>query len=138
MSGNVFKATNGAIERVERVDDSIAPLDLSRMRNITVEGNTFNGVGQMIVNPVTLNHNQATVSDSWTVQTAGYLPFGGRSRTVEGITINGSLRNAANVKSYPGHYVSPQQGAQQDEIQVSWETPVKGKLWVVARMDNPL
>ncbi|MGR3573081.1 right-handed parallel beta-helix repeat-containing protein [Brevirhabdus sp.] len=137
ISGNVFKAINGSITRVDKVDESLAPLDASRHRNIVVEGNTFNSIDQIISNPVTLPFEQETASDRWTVDFAGYLPFSGECRTVQSVVLRNPIRNASNVKVFPGHYVETQMGTLRTKVHLNWSQAVKGKAWVTARADNP-
>jgi hypothetical protein len=54
VADNLFKETNGpALEAVEGVDASIAPLDLTRANDLLFAGNTFHGVTKRTENPVT-------------------------------------------------------------------------------------
>lgn len=137
MRGNTFKAVNGNLERPEKVDDSIAPLDRTRFRNIVIEANTFNGIDQIIGNPSVQYHEENSASDAWTVDFAGPLPFGGAARTVESVVQHNTFRNAGGTKVFPGWNVNTQQGAGQDQLRLNWSEPVTGKVWVTARCDNP-
>jgi hypothetical protein len=54
VTDNLFKETNGpALEAVEGVDASIAPLDLSARQRSLFSGNTFHGVTKRTENPIT-------------------------------------------------------------------------------------
>jgi hypothetical protein len=85
LTGNTFKAINGTVDRVERVDASIAGLDFGRTRNVVFSANTFNGIVQNTINPVTLEFNQATAATTWICDVSAYLPFGGWAREVTAV-----------------------------------------------------
>jgi hypothetical protein len=137
MRGNTFKAINGNVERPEKVDETIATLDRSRFRNISVEGNTFNGIDQRIGNPMVLYHVENTASNAWMVDFAGYLPFDGSCRTVEAVVPHNTFRNASGSAVFPGWNVNTQKGPNQQEIRINWSEPVTGAVWARARCDNP-
>ena len=80
--GNTFKSINGNVDRVETVDTSFADMDFGRMRNVLFEGNSFNGIDQLTINPVTLEFIQNSDAVNWTLDSSAYLPFGGWSRNV--------------------------------------------------------
>lgn len=136
MTGNIFRAIRGDIDRVDAVDTSFADLNYSRMRNITVIGNAFNSVVQGIVNPVTLQHEQASTAATWTVDCAGPLPFGGWARNVEAVVARGPIRNAANANVHDMPFVRTQQGPGNDQVTVNFSQPVSGTVSVSVRMDN--
>src|SRR5690606_21020426 len=75
VMGNVFKSLYAQIDRVERVDTSFANLDVSKMRNVRFEGNTFSGVRTPTANPLSVSHRQNTAATRWVVGTGGALPF---------------------------------------------------------------
>jgi len=136
--GNTFKSINGSIDRVERVDSSIAPLSNGMMRQIVFEGNTFNGVTQITQNPVKLKFDQATASKNWVLNVGAYLPFGGWARTVESVIAEGPITNAANAEIYTVPYATVNFGASGDQVRLTWSEPVKGRVQVTARVDNPV
>ena len=136
--GNTFKSINSSMDRVEKVDDSIATLDMTRSRNVLFEGNTFNGFGQNTINPVTLEFNQATNASTWTLNVADYLPFDGHARTVEAVTAKGDILNATNQATFNAPSVVTSAGAGQDLVQLKWPESCRGKVLVTTRMDNPV
>ncbi len=135
--GNVFRALNGNVDRIERVDTTFADLDYGRMVNVVFSGNTFNAVAEPIYNPVSLKHEEGSASATWTVDCAPFLPFGGRARTVEAVVADGPLRNGSGQVVYPGFHVTEEVGSNDNQIQITWEQPVRGEVNVIARMDRP-
>lgn len=138
VMGNVFRAINGFIDRVEKVDTTFADLEFTRMRVIAFQGNTFHGVRDEVFNPATLEHTQATAASTWTANTASYLPFQGRARFVESVVLDGDLRNTSNGREYLAPSVNTGQGGDGRQIELGWGKPVKGKVRYLVRMDNPL
>ncbi|MCG6903593.1 MAG: right-handed parallel beta-helix repeat-containing protein [Rhodobacter sp.] len=138
VQGNTFKAINGNIDRIEMVDNSIADLDYSRSRNVIFEGNSFNGINQAAINPVTLEFDQATNASTWTLNVADYLPFGGNARTVTSVVAEGDILNSSNQVTYNFPSVTPNAGAGNDLVQLKWPQSCRGKVQVTARMDNPV
>jgi hypothetical protein len=137
ISGNVFKALSGAIDRVDAVDTTFATLNYASMRNVTVEANSFTSVTQPIANPVFFQHDQATAATVWTVSPGAYLPFGGWARNVEAIVAEGMITGPANERRSDMPYVEVQQGASKQDITVNWLAASKGTVHVKVRMDNP-
>ncbi|MBR9650622.1 glycosyl hydrolase family 28-related protein [Thalassovita aquimarina] len=136
VTGNIFRSIHGTLNRVDYVDTSYADLDYSRMRNITVQGNMFNAIGQGIANPAVVQHAQNTVAGSWTVDCAGPLPFGGYAQNVQALVTRSKIKNAANVANYDQPYVAVEQGAGRDQVTLHWSEPVSGDVSVTVRMDN--
>lgn len=137
VSGNVFKAINGPVDRIDRVDTAIAPLDMSRMRNITFSANSFNAVTQITVNPVTLEHDQATAQTVWTVPSVGFLPFGGWARNIEAVTARSAITGAAGERRSDMPWAAGAQGAAKTDVTLNWLAASKGKVSLRLRMDNP-
>ena len=138
VSKNTFRSINGSIERVEKVDASIAPLDMTRARNILVEGNTFNGISEPMFNPVTVKHEEASEQQTWTVDFEEHLPFGGLTKSISGIVPEGAIENAGNTSVFALPYVDLRHGTNKNQIAVHWPEPVRGTAHITARMDNPL
>lgn len=138
ISGNVFKSLNGSVERIDHVDTTYATLDMARTRNVVIEGNTFNAVDQEVSNPVTLKFDINSPQTSWTCDFGGYLPFGGRLRTVSGLVIEDPVTSSSGTTVFAMPYVRVEQGANRDEAQVSWPSSVRGSLRLTGRMDKPL
>jgi len=137
VSGNVFKSLNATIDRIERVDTTFADLDYSRMRNVVFEGNMFNGITQMTVNPVFVQADQATAQTVWTVDAAAYLPFGGWARNVEALLAEGAITTAAGAAVTSMPYVRVEQGTNKDKITINFAEAAKGRMNLKIRMDNP-
>ena len=138
VTNNVFRTLNGTIDRIEMVDTTYAPLDYTRFRNVTVEANTYNGVSQMTVSPVMVEHTQNTAADTWVVDASAFLPFASRARNVQSLVAEGAITNASNVAQYVMPYVQVEQGAQNTLVNLRWPTPVKGLMQVTLRCDNPV
>ena len=135
--GNTFKSLNGSVDRVDRVDTSIAPLDPGLARIVEFTGNTFNGVSQITVNPVTLEFSQADNASAWTLAVGGYLPFQGVTRTVSAIVPDGDLLTAGAAKVYDMPSVTTQDGANRDRVRLGWSVPTRGRVQLTVRCDKP-
>lgn len=138
VTGNSFKSLNGATERIEKLDTSIADLVRGSFRNIVFDGNTFNGIGQVTQNPVTVEFNQASDAANWTIGLGGYLPFGGKSREVTSVVTEGAILNSAGSPVFAMPYVTTEVGAGQNEVALAWPEPVRGRVHVTARVDRPV
>lgn len=82
------------------VDTTHSTLDYSRFRNLVFEANTFNGVNQITVSPVMVEHTQNTAADTWVVDAAAFLPFASRARNVQSLVAEGQITNASKVAQY--------------------------------------
>jgi len=138
VSCNSFRTFAGNIDRVEGVDTTFADLDHTRNRIVQFEGNTFNGVSQITVNPVSLEFTQATDATTWNLNVADYLPFGGNSRTVTSVVLKGDITNASGAAVYNCPSAFPNAGATDDLVQLKWPEACKGNVIVTARMDKPV
>ncbi|WP_114964325.1 glycosyl hydrolase family 28-related protein [Alkalilacustris brevis] len=138
ISGNVFRTINGAVERVEMVDTTHADLNYAMFRNISVQGNAFNGVDQRMANPVTLRHDQNTAQGAWTINVGPYLPFGGWARNVTAIVPEGEITGPNDERRTDFPYASTQMGAENSEVRINWASASKGRVLVTARVDNPV
>ncbi|RLL65007.1 glycosyl hydrolase family 28-related protein [Paenirhodobacter hankyongi] len=137
VANNVFKAIDGVVTRIDGVDTTFAALDNSRMRNVVFEANTFNGVTQMTVNPVSVQVDQASAQAVWTVAAGAYLPFGGWARNVGALVAEGPITNAAGGRINGMPYVTVEQGATKQLVTLTWQEAVKGRVHIRLRMDNP-
>jgi len=137
VTGNTFKALDGAIDRVDAVDDSIAALDVSRMRNIEWTGNTYHSIGQWTASPMMLQFSETSPVQTWACDFDGWMPFGGLLRNVTGVVPVGPLRNSGNVAQYAASYSDVMQGANGTQAWLTWPVPVSGRVNVVGRVDNP-
>ncbi|NCO21973.1 MAG: right-handed parallel beta-helix repeat-containing protein, partial [Rhodobacterales bacterium] len=137
VSGNTFKSINGAIDRIDRVDTSKAPLDHSLARMVEFTGNTFNGINQLTINPVTLEFDQPDNASTWTLSVAGYLPFSGFVRTVSAVVPDGTLLTTGAATVYTMPTVTPLDGPNQNRVRLGWSVPTRGRVQVTARCDKP-
>ncbi len=137
VQGNSFKSINGTIDRIEAVDTSIAGLDFGRSRNVVFEGNSFNGITQATINPVTLEFVQNTEAVNWVLNSSGYLPFGGWARMVPSVQPEAAITNGAGGAVYALPHVTPNYGAESALVRLTWPEAVKGRVILTSRMDNP-
>ena len=138
VANNAFRVLQSAVDRIETVDTTFATLAFNSFRNITFDGNTFNGVSQPTASPVLVKHTQNTAADTWTVDGGAYLPFQSRARNVTGLVAEGAITNTADVAQYVTPYVQVEQGAQGNLVNLKWPTQVKGVMQVTIRCDNPV
>ena len=136
VSANSFKTVNGNIDRVEKVDDSIASLDMSRARNVVFSGNTFNGISQNTINPVVMEFDQPSNQSVWTLDAGDYLPFEGWARKVSSVVVEDLQSSSQSIYTAP--QVCTQQGVNKDQITLGWSQAVNSKVQVTVRMDNPV
>ena len=135
ISGNKFRTLNGNIDRVDRIDTSYADMDKTKSKNILVEGNTYHAIEDGMRNPLLIEHDQNSVAQTWVVGTGGRLPFEWHLRTVEALVARGRIEDGAGNAVHTMPYVEVEQGANGDEVYLHWEKPVKGQVWLKARMD---
>ncbi|MGC8202114.1 glycosyl hydrolase family 28-related protein [Aliiroseovarius sp. PTFE2010] len=138
MTGNTFKSLNGSIDRVESVDDSFADLDFGRTRNVEFSGNTFNGISQPTINPVTLEFTQGSTASTWTLDVGAYLPFGGWSRTVSAVVPEGPVKNGSGSTVFAAPFVTTNVGVDNNMVQLGWPEAVQGTVHITARVDRPV
>ena len=136
VSGNLFRSVGGNIARVDRVDDSFAPLDLSAMRNVYVSSNTYLNVDNGCANPLTVKHAQNTHAATWVVDTEDRLPFGGYAMEVDSLVTRSRPRTSGNITNHAMPYTSTREGAAQDQVHVIWPEPILGDITMTVRMDN--
>jgi hypothetical protein len=136
VTGNKFRSIDGSIDRVDRVDETFAPLDMSKGKNIRVEGNTFHQIETPIYNPLPVSHRQNSVSDAWMVDTDGRLPFGGQARSIASVVVTERLRTASNSTRWATPYVDLQQGSNGDQIRLNWQEELRGEVTVSVSMNS--
>ncbi|MAN57121.1 MAG: glycosyl hydrolase family 28-related protein [Paracoccus sp. (in: a-proteobacteria)] len=137
VSGNVFKALYGNVDRIDRVDTSIADLDYNNMRNVQFEGNTFNGVNNYVSNPLLVQHEQNSTSRTWNLPVIEGLPFQAWAKSVQSVVAEGPITDGSNNRIDAAPWVQAEIGSTRRQIRLNWATPVKGKISVYARMDRP-
>ncbi len=138
VTGNVFRAIGGSVDRVEAVDTTFAGLDFGRFRNIIFSANTFTAVNNVAVNPASVVHSQATAAQTWVVEGSPYMPFGGRVRNVEAVCPDGKLTDANGQAVYELPFAEPEKGAAKTQANLVFKTACKGTIRVTLRTDNPL
>ena len=135
VQGNLFRTIGGNIERAERVDTSFADLNYDRVVNVAFSDNMFKLIDNPAFNPLLLNHDQASAAQVWTVDCAPNLPFGGYARNVESVQPIGAIRDSSNGVRHVQPYVNLKKGANDDQIEVVWDQPLRGEVAVKVRMD---
>jgi hypothetical protein len=138
VSGNVFRTFNASIDRVDGVDTTFAALEPGLFRNVLVQNNAFNGVANAMESPITLRHDQNSAANTWSIGTAGYMPFGGWARTVSGLVMEGAFTGPANEPRSAMPYVTVQQGAGNNQVALNWPSQTRGRAVVTVRVDNPI
>ena len=138
VNGNVFRTVNGRIDRVDTVDSTYATLDYNRTRNVIFDNNAFNGVDTPAQSPLVIRHDQNSAASTWTVDTAGRLPFGGWARTVSSLVMEGAPTGGGGALRTQMPYVTVQQGANNDQVRLHWPEGTQGRAVVTIRVDNPL
>lgn len=137
ITGNVFKALYGNVDRIERVDTSIADLDHNNMRNLQFEGNVFNGIESYVSNPLMLQHDQLSAAVTWSLAVLDGLPFKGWAKSVQSVVAESALTNANGMRTDATPWVQTEVGTTKRQIRLNWPSGVKGKVCVYARMDRP-
>ncbi|MDR7126028.1 glycosyl hydrolase family 28-related protein [Pseudotabrizicola sp. 4114] len=137
VSDNTFRAINGFVDRAEAVDSTHGTLDFSRFRNVNFGANAFNGVSQVVMNPLPILHTQNTAAETWVVDGGAFMPFGGRVRLTQSVVADGAITNTANVAQFAMPFVQNEQGSERNLVHLRWPTAVKGKVLATIRCDNP-
>ena len=137
VAGNVFKALYGNVERIDRVDTSIADLNYNNMRNVQFEGNTFNGIENYVSNPLMIQYQQNSNSRTWTLPVLDGLPFQGWAKSVQSIVAEGPITDGPGNRVDGLPWTETEVGSSKRQIRLNWSSPVKGKICVYARMDRP-
>ncbi|PRY79455.1 pectate lyase-like protein [Yoonia maritima] len=135
--GNVFRSSNGQIDRVERVDTTFADLDYGRTRGLEFRGNTFHNVHEPVSNPATLDHDQATEALTWVMETGTALPFDGHAKFVDTVMPDGAISNSVGTRIHEMPWAEGSQGADNRSVHLNWGTAVKGSVRYQVRMDTP-
>lgn len=138
VNGNVFRTLSGGIVRVEGVDTAFANLDSSRHRNVVWENNAYNGITVTAESPLVVRHNQTTAAVNWTINTGGKLPFGGRARTVPSFVMEGAANGPGHEVRTSLPYVNINQGANGDQVRLTWPSTTRGRVVMTIRVDNPI
>lgn len=135
--GNVFKALYGNVERIDRVDTSIADLNYNSMRNLQFEANTFNGINTYVSNPLMIQLTQNTATATWTTPVLTGLPFQGWARSVQSVVTEVALQSTSGARVDATPTVVPDSGTSRRQIRLTWSQPLRGRVCIYARMDRP-
>jgi hypothetical protein len=134
VTGNKFRSILGSIDRAERVDTSIADLDYSRFKEVIYEGNTYHNVSAKAKSPLYLEYSRSSPASSWVVSTGGLLPFQGNTRAIESVTVTSEINDSSDNAYYGMPWCELNYGANDDQIALRWERPVKGSVSLMVRV----
>ncbi|MFV0292872.1 MAG: glycosyl hydrolase family 28-related protein [Paracoccus sp. (in: a-proteobacteria)] len=137
VSDNVFLVRGDKIARVEKVDTTFADLDYSRMRNISFEGNTFNGVTDYVANPIQITHDQASPQNRWVVGVSQHVPFRAWAKNIDSVTAVSEIKDSSGRQITEMPWVQSRQGPQKQNLHIIWSKATRGSVVVRARMDDP-
>ncbi|WP_136682400.1 glycosyl hydrolase family 28-related protein [Falsirhodobacter xinxiangensis] len=137
VTGNTFRTVNTTIDRVEAIDTTYASMDFSRFRNCVFEANTFHGITEATVSPVTVEHAQTTAAGTWTIDGSSFMPFGAWSRNVRAVVAEGPITSASGAVMVPVPYVEVEKGSAKNRVELHWPQAAKGRVHVTLRCDNP-
>jgi len=133
VTDNAFKTIGGdIIQRVDDVDTDRGTLDPTRTRGVTFTGNVYENVVIRTQNPAAVPYTKFGSATTWTVPTAGRLPFGLRALTVDGVSPTYAISS-----DWDGRLprVAVKQGSSADAIGLTWPEPVGGGVIVHVRCD---
>lgn len=135
VTDNLFTAREGLIDQVEGVDASITPLDLDRVRNVTFDANTFEGIARVTETQVTLQLAQDTHARFWVLDTTTALPFAARARAVVGVVADAELTGRTGTAIHALPVVKFDHGPGRDEVRLTWPEPCCGRVHITLRPD---
>jgi hypothetical protein len=137
VTDNAFRTVDCIIDRVETVDTTHATLDATRFRNISFEANSFNGITQITMSPVMVQHDQNTAADTWVVNGGAYMPFDARVRNVQSIVAEGAVRTAAGTTQHVMPHVELGPDVAGKLVHLRWPAAVRGRVHATLRCDTP-
>ncbi len=135
VSGNRFRSENGMIDRVERVDSSLAGLDFGRTGHLRFADNSFHAIRRQVSNPLRLRHCETSEVRDWLIDADGELPFGGWLRGVDSIIPVGWIEGAGSNVGFSTPFAVTEQGARRDALRLVWNRPARGQVALLVRMD---
>lgn len=136
VAGNKFRSVNGAIDRAERVDTTFADFNHFAHLNVSFRDNTFHGISAKVENPLRLVHAQSSNSSVWSIGSQARLPFGGKARGCDAVTVLGPLKNAFGGTIHDTPYVELEQGSGKDVINLRWAQSLRGSVSTIIRMER--
>lgn len=137
ISDNTFRTIDGFVDRVEAIDATHGMLDFGRFRNVTFGTNAFNGVSQIAMSPLTIEHQQNSVSETWTIDAGPFMPFGARARNTVALVAKGAVLNSAGAAQFGMPYTVNEAGPEGRQVEVRWPSAVRGRVLATVRCDNP-
>jgi hypothetical protein len=138
VTGNVFRATSGQVDRADKLDTTYASMNFGRFRNVVWRDNTYNNINFPVESPTVIIHDQNTEATNWTIGTGEKLPFGGWARTVSSMVIENAPRDAGNNSRYDMPHVFVQEGANSSDVRLRWPIATRGRAVLTVRVDRPL
>ncbi|WP_170784771.1 glycosyl hydrolase family 28-related protein [Ruegeria lacuscaerulensis] len=136
VAGNKFRSINGAIDRAERVDTTFADFNHFAHLNVSFRDNTFHGISAKVENPLRLVHAQSSNSSVWSIGSQARLPFGGKARGCDAVTVLGPLKNAFGGTIHDTPYVELEQSSGKDVINLRWAQSLRGSVSTIIRMER--
>ncbi|WP_209940230.1 glycosyl hydrolase family 28-related protein [Ruegeria sp. HKCCE4148] len=136
VTGNKFRATSGSIDRAERIDTSLADLNNNKHANVTFQNNTYHGVTKKTAHPLRVRRQQNSAASFWPVLSNGELPFNGKARSCDSVTVLGGLTGVFNNQVFAAPHVLPEQGSLGVNLTLKWPEQVKGEVTALIRMDK--
>ncbi len=136
VTGNKFRATSGSIDRAERIDTSLANLNNNKHANVTFQNNTYHGVTKKTAHPLRVRRQQNSAASFWPVLSNGELPFNGKARSCDSVTVIGGLTGVFNNQVFAAPHVLPEQGSLGVNLTLKWPEQVKGEVTALIRMDK--
>lgn len=136
VAGNTFRCVQAQIDRAESVDESFAPLDLGRMKNVLFTGNTYHNVVKDTQNPLLVTHTQNTAAVTWALDGGGELPFEGEVQNASGLVLRSPIRNGGGALQYVTPTLATRAGANRTELHLRWPEAMTGTVSVELRMDD--
>lgn len=136
VTGNKFRSSSSDIERAERVDTTFADLNKDAHINVTFQNNTYHGVDKKAANPLRVRHNQNTASSFWAIGTSEQLPFGGKARSCDAVTLLGPTVSLFGSVRFFSPYVQLEQGVDGSSINLQWPESLWGAASVLVRMES--
>lgn len=138
LSDNLFKQTAGqSLDRVEMVDATLFPLDMTRTKGLLMVGNTFHGITDTSGDPVSMKVTAAAEEQVWETDLADRLPFGGQANTVLAALPDGAITNAGGTPVYTLPYASTAHGVGGTAFRLNWSEAVKGDVMATVSSNAP-
>ncbi len=122
-TNNTFYVTgSNTVYRVDRVVDDRGQLDMSRCVNLRFENNSFEGVNQATITPVTRTIKQGTAKSKWVADFSKFLPFNGQVLRAESVVALEDL----SPNNYPS--IGLAKGANGQSAELNFPQSTKGSV----------